>query len=126
MKELREFIRYTVEPGSGKTAFVEIGSNGNLTGVVSDLSAGGFSFGIEINDKKNYEFELEKFIFIRLNYNRLSINAEVEKRWSLLKNADDKKIYTAGVSFKVISNEDRLILNEIIELLRSEPSTSRY
>jgi len=62
MKELREFIIYSAESGSHKSAFVEI------------------------------------------------------------EGEDNDKMYTAGVSFKVISNEDRLRLNEIIEYHRSESS----
>jgi propanediol dehydratase large subunit len=122
MKELREFIRYSIESGSHPSAFVEIEGVPELRGIISDLSTGGFSFAVDINKDADSILNLEKFLFIRINFDKFTISAEVEKKWSLIKNADDSHVYTAGVSFKVISNEDRLRLNEIIEYLRSESS----
>ena len=115
MKGLRDNIRYPVE-----YVTVEIDGIDNLKGTVSDISAGGLSFIIEIG---NNEFNPGRFLFIRINFARFVINAEVEKRWGLVKDKENRKVYTAGVSFKVISNEDRLKLNEIIEYFRSEPSS---
>ena len=122
MKELREFIRYSLESGSYKSAFVEIEGMTALNGIISDLSTGGFSFVIDMKSIMDSEFNLEKFFFVRINFKKFSVNAEVEKRWSFLKNADNDKVFIAGVAFKVISNEDRLRLNEIIENIRSESS----
>lgn len=122
MKELREFIRYSLESGSNKSAFAEIESEKAINGIISDLSTGGFSLVIDLKDAGYTEFELEKFFFVRINFKKFKINAEVEKKWSLIKNEADDKVYIAGVSFKVIANEDRLRLNEIIENLRSESS----
>lgn len=122
MKELREFIRYALETGSHKSAFVEIAGEVEVSGIILDLSTGGFSFSIEMKNMANSEFDLEKFLFVRISFDKFIINAEVEKKWSLIKNEDIDRIYTAGVSFKVISNEDRLRLNEIIEYLRSVSS----
>jgi len=122
MKELREFIRYSLESGSYKSAFVEIEGMTALNGIISDLSTGGFSFVIDMKSIMDSEFNLEKFFFVRINFKKFSVNAEVEKRWSFLKNADNDKAFIAGVAFKVISNEDRLRLNEIIENIRSESS----
>ena len=122
MKELREFIRYSLESGSYKSAFVEIEGMTALNGIISDLSTGGFSFVIDMKSIRDSEFNLEKFFFVRINFKKFSVNAEVEKRWSFLKNADNDKAFIAGVAFKVISNEDRLRLNEIIENIRSESS----
>lgn len=119
MKELREFKRYLLETGIHKSAFVEIEGAVRLEGIITDLSTGGFSFSINMNNITDSEFDLEKFLFTKINFDKFSINLEVEKKWSLIKNDNYGKIYTAGVSIKVISNEDRLRLNEIIEYLRS-------
>ena len=123
MKELREFIRYSLESGSYKSAFAEIEGKTVIKGIISDLSTGGFSLVIDLKDAVETDFVLEKYFFVRINFKRFTINAEVEKKWSLLKKSDNDKIFIAGVSFKVISGEDRLRLNEIIENLRSESST---
>lgn len=117
MKELRDNIRYPLDPGYKLQAVAEIDGADKLSGIVSDLSSGGFSFNIDIADS---EFSLDKFLFVRINFGSFTINAEVEKRWGLVRNTGNRKVYAAGVSFKVISNEDRLRLNEIIEYLRSE------
>ena len=122
MKELREFIRYSLESGSHKSAFAEIEGEKAIKGIISDLSTGGFSLVIDLIDAGYTEFELEKYFFVRIIFKKLTINAEVEKKWSLIKNEADDKIYIAGVSFKVIANDERLRLNEIIENLRSESS----
>lgn len=122
MKELREFIRYSLESGSYRSAHVEIEGVDIISGIISDLSTGGFSFVVDLKDVPDLEFDLEKFFFVRINFKKFSINAEVEKKWSLIKNADNDKVFIAGVSFKVIANEERLRLNEIIENLRSESS----
>ena len=122
MKELREFIRYSIETGSHNDVFMEIDGENQLSGSITDLCTGGFSFILDLIDNNDLKFDLDKFLFIRLKFDKFSINAEVEKRWSLIKNAESHVIYSAGVSFKVISNEDRLRLNEIIEYLRSESS----
>ncbi len=119
MKELREYIRYALETGSHKSAFVEIEGAFNGSGIILDLSTGGFSFSIEMKNIEDFKFDLEKFLFIRINFDKFVINAEVEKKWSFIKNEDIDRIYTAGVTFNVISHEDRLRLNEIIEYLRS-------
>lgn len=123
MKELRDSIRYPVEAGSHRPAFVEIEGAETLNGTISDLSTGGFSFVIDMKGISDPELNLEKFFFVRIKFKRFSINAEVEKKWSLIKNADDNKICITGVSFNVISNEDRLRLNEIIANFRSGPSS---
>jgi len=123
MKELRDSIRYPVEAGSHRPAFVEIEGAETLNGTISDLSTGGFSFVIDMNGISDPELNLEKFFFVRIKFKRFSINAEVEKKWSLIKNADDNKICITGVSFNVMSNEDRLRLNEIIANFRSGPSS---
>lgn len=122
MKELREFIRYSLESGSHKSAFAEIEGENGIRGIISDLSTGGFSLVIDLKDKGDTEFDLEKYFFVRINFKKFTINAEVEKKWSLTKKEGSDKIFIAGVSFKVIANEERLRLNEIIENLRSESS----
>jgi hypothetical protein len=122
MKELREFIRYSLESGSHKSAFAEIEGKMGINGIISDLSTGGFSLVIDLKNTGDTEFDLEKYFFVRINFKKFSINAEVEKKWSLIKNEDDDKVYITGVSFKVIANDERLRLNEIIENLRSESS----
>lgn len=119
MNELREFTRYSLNRVNLGSAYVEIEGTDGLSGIIADLSPGGFSFIIDIQDKTDNEFDLEKFFFIKIKLDSLIIHAEVEKRWSIIKNADNKQLYNAGVSFKVISNEDRLRLNEIIEYIRS-------
>lgn len=122
MKELREFIRYSLESGSHKSAFAEIEGKTAIKGIISDLSTGGFSLVIDLMNAVETDVVLEKYFFVRIKFKRFTINAEVEKKWSLLKKSDSDKILIAGVSFKVISGEDRLRLNEIIENLRSESS----
>ncbi len=117
MEESREYTRYHIDAGGRVPATVEIEGDVCFTGTITDLSAGGLSFIVE-NDR-DYSSEPGKFFFIRLNLGGVSINTEVEKKWSYIKNSENGKIYSAGVSFKVISNEDRLRLNEIIECLRS-------
>jgi len=124
MKELRECIRYSVKSGFKKSVFVEIEGVMKLKAVILDLSAGGFSFTFDMNIISEPDFALEKFLFIRIDFDKFKINAEVEKRWSLINHEDNHRIYTAGFSFKIISNEDRLRLDEIIKYLRSLPSSS--
>lgn len=125
MKELREFQRYQIHSGFYKSAFVEIDGDIKVSAVILDLSAGGFSFSFSRNHA-DPEFDPGKFLFVRIYLDRFTINAEVEKRWSVIKKRDNEEIYTAGVSFKIMSNEDRLRLDEIIDYLRSEPSSSVY
>jgi len=122
MEELRKFTRYFMKPGFYKSAFVEIDGINKMSGTVSDLSTGGFSFFIDMKNNADSKFELGKYLFVMLYFDEFHINAEVEKKWSFIKNENDEKLYTAGVSFKVISNEDRLRLNEIIGYLRIESS----
>jgi len=119
MKELREFIRYSLENGSDKSAYVEIEGARRVKGIIIDLSTGGFSFSIDMNNVPDFNFDMEKFLFVRINFNKFSISAEIEKKWSIVRNGGVEKVFIAGVGFKVISNEDRLRLNEIIEYLRS-------
>ncbi len=122
MKEQRDFTRYSCQSSSGRQILVRIGDEADMTGTVLDLSTGGFSFVIESGLTKNIDINLEKFLFVQLNADGFTINAEVERRWSLVKNDGNKKIFTAGVSFNIISSEDRLRLNEIIEYIRSGSS----
>ena len=119
MEDLRKSVRYAVNRTYSGNVEIELRGVQKLRCGVIDLSSSGLSF-----EAKDYPGDIPDGIidgedfFITLYINEINLLAGVEKIWSVIKESDDGKMYSAGLKFKMLADEDRLKLNSSIERIR--------
>jgi len=91
-----------------------------LMGVLIDLSPKGF--GIEIPYISGSQVDKLKSMdsyMITVDFGDRTVMASVKNKWNTVQFEGGEMIYRGGVEIDVISPEDRLILSNIIEKIRS-------
>ncbi len=117
MDDIRKNIRYGAGALEHFDVHVETASDPVMVGILCDISAGGMCLQFEVSDWKLFE-GMDDF-FIRLVVGDRSVLAGVKKTWESLKETADSVVCSIGVKFNIVSPDDRLKLDRIIELLRS-------
>lgn len=116
MEDLRKSVRYAVNRTYSGNVEIELRGVQKLR---CGLSSSGLSF-----EAKDYPGDIPDGIidgedfFITLYINEINLLAGVEIIWSVIKESNDGKIYSAGLKFKMLADEDRLKLNSSIERIR--------
>lgn len=119
MWNFRKDITAIYNPVGGINPCVEIEGENRPRGVISELSTGGMSFWLDLKEPGDELDTDRKHFFIRLNINGDTVMMEAELIWSITGGDEAGRVQSVGVRFALISNEDRLKLNEIIEKLRT-------
>jgi hypothetical protein len=125
LKEKRKNKRYGIseyiKEDSYSDIFLEIKTGKKFNPHIIDISINGLGFALEENsDYVDFnEFEQLKNYFMSINFTNKTILVEVRKIWSIIIEKSGKKVLSGGVAFSVISPEDRLVIAEYINTIRS-------
>ncbi len=120
-KNKRYGISEYIREDSYNDIYLEIKTDRIYNPKVIDISINGLGFELEGNGANADFNELEKYknYFISIKLLENTILVEVIKIWSVIIERNCKKILTGGFIFSVISPEDRLIIAEYINTIRS-------
>ncbi len=126
MINARKNDRYPIREATGRQPVVGMAKccfdfDGSLVGILVDLSLKGFGIEIpyitgalveKIKSMENY--------MITVDFGDVKIMVAVKNIWNTVRLEDGEMIFRGGVEIDVISPEDRLILSNIIQKIRSD------
>lgn len=118
MEDLRQAARYIVEKVYNGRVSIEVHGSEKLRGSVVDLSISGLSFELDLDRGDSPEGVTDGDFFISLYIDEFNLLLGVERIWSIIQNAGNRRIYKAGLRFKIVADEDRLMINRTIEQIR--------
>jgi hypothetical protein len=120
-KNQRYGISEYIKDDSYQDINIEIKTDKTYHPRIIDISINGLGFVLDENgDYIDFnEFEKLENYFISINLIKKTILVEVKKIWSIITEKAGKKILTGGLAFSVISPDDRLIIAEYINTIRS-------
>ncbi|MDY6933549.1 MAG: hypothetical protein SVZ03_04910 [Spirochaetota bacterium] len=99
--------------------YIDILINGSIRAILIDISMCGLGYRIEeIDPERLKELQIPGDMLIKLYIADVVLFAEMKKVWTALIEDKGKKIIKGGLSFNVISVEDRLNLSNCIENIR--------
>ncbi|MDY6969497.1 MAG: PilZ domain-containing protein [Spirochaetota bacterium] len=121
-REIRySIIEYLDNTISKEDCILEIEVNGKIIAKSIDISMSGIGFEIiDVEQEQIETIQNNDNFFIKIYFAKEVVIIDAKKVWSAVMKENDKDVLKGGLSFSVISTEDRLKLLKYIEDIREK------